>query len=50
MSKLRPSHQNKRAIRFSEWMDGSVDPYIGNLEMQPQELKQETREQFDERI
>ena len=50
MSKLRLSRQNQKEIKFSEWMDGSVDPYIGNLEMQPQELKQETREQFDERI
>lgn len=50
MSKLRPSHKDKRAISFQEWMDGSVDPYLGNLEMKPQELKQETREQFEERM
>ncbi len=50
MSKLRLSHQNKREFSMKEWMDGSVDPYIGNLEMQPQKLKQESREQFEERI
>ncbi len=50
MSRLRPSHQNKREFRFKEWMDGSVDPYLGNLEMKPQQLTEETKEQFDERI
>lgn len=50
MSRLRPSHKDKREFRVSEWMDGSVDPYLGNLEMKPQELKKETQEQFEERI
>ncbi|MCR5268551.1 MAG: hypothetical protein K6E16_08545 [Lachnospiraceae bacterium] len=50
MSKLRLSRQNQKEIKFSEWMDGSVDPYLGNLEMQPQKVKEETREQFAERI
>lgn len=50
MSKLRPSHENKREFKFKEWMDGSVDPYLGNLEMKPQSLKKETKEEIDERI
>ena len=50
MSKLRLSHRNKREFRFSEWLEGSVDPYLDNLEMQPQQFKTETREQFEERI
>ena len=50
MSKLRLSHRNKREFRVSEWLDGSVDPYLGNLEMQPQQFKTETHEQFEERI
>ncbi|MBP5384145.1 MAG: hypothetical protein J6Y57_04125 [Lachnospiraceae bacterium] len=50
MSKLRPSHEKKREVRFSEWMDGSVDPYLGNLELKPQELQKESRQQFEERI
>ena len=50
MSKLRPSHKDKREFRISEWLDGSVDPYLGNLELKPQQLKKETQEQFEERI
>lgn len=50
MSKLRPSHESEREFKFKEWMDGSVDPYLGNVEMKPQSPKKETREQFEERI
>ena len=47
MSKLRPSHQDRHEFKFSEWMDGSPDPYLNRIEMKPQELKHETQEEFE---
>ncbi len=50
MSKLRPSHQDRHEFKFSEWMDGSPDPYLNRIEMKPQELKHETQEEFEIRM
>ncbi len=50
MSKVRPFRKNQKPTDFREWMDGSRDPYLGNLEMRPQSLKKETKEQFETRI
>lgn len=38
MSKLRPQKEYERtaAYRFFRWLSGSKDPYVGEVEMQPQ--------------
>lgn len=39
MSKLRPKeeYEKTRAFRFFRWLSGSKDPYLGEVEMKPQE-------------
>ncbi len=39
MSKKRPSEEYQKtfAFRFFRWLDGEKDPYLGTLEMRPQE-------------
>lgn len=36
MSNLRFSKKDTKDFDFKEWMDGTNDPYLGNLEMKPQ--------------
>lgn len=38
MSKLKPQkeYEKTRSFRFQRWLGGSKDPYIGQVEMQPQ--------------
>lgn len=38
MSKLKPQkeYEKTRSFRFQRWLDGSRDPYVGQVEMQPQ--------------
>ena len=36
MSNLRFSKKDTKDFNFKEWMDGTNDPYLGNLEMKPQ--------------
>lgn len=50
MSRIRPSHEDKKEFSFREWMEGNPDPYLGKVEMKPQSLKTESKEDFDERI
>lgn len=32
----REEYQKTRSFRFKQWLDGSKDPYLGEVEMQPQ--------------
>lgn len=38
MSKLKPQkeYEKTRSFRFQRWLSGSRDPYVGQMEMQPQ--------------
>ena len=38
MSKLKPQeeYEKTKAFRFFRWLSGSKDPYVGEVEMQPQ--------------
>ena len=36
MSNLRFSKKDTKDFDFKEWMDGTNDPYLGNVEMKPQ--------------
>ena len=39
MSRLKPreEYEKTRAFRFFRWLSGSKDPYLGEVEMKPQE-------------
>lgn len=47
MSRKIPQEQYEktRSYKLKQWFDGSKDLYLGNLEMEPQELYEETRKQ-----
>lgn len=53
MSRKLPPEQYEKTISYKlkTWLDGSRDPYVGNLEMKPQSLRQEdeaTQKRFRE--
>ncbi len=48
MSKLRNSDEYEKsfAYRFKRWMSGEKDPYLGEVEMQPQEVPVDPRKKY----
>ena len=40
MSKLWSSKKETEDFRFSDWLDGEKDPYLGEVEMKVQTKKQ----------
>ena len=52
MSKLKPQeeYQKTPAFRFFRWLSGNYDPYVGNMEMQPQKEKVLAQETMIERM
>jgi multicomponent Na+:H+ antiporter subunit B len=51
MSKKLSEEQYKGTFsyRLKQWFDGSKDLYVGNMEMKPQKLTEETNEELEER-
>lgn len=51
MSRKIPQEQYEktRSYKIKQWFDGSQDLYLGNLEMEPQKLYEETRRQRSRR-
>ncbi len=51
MSRKIPQEQYEktRSYKLKQWFDGSQDLYLGNLEMEPQKLYEETRRQRQRR-
>lgn len=52
MSKLKPEseYQKTKAYKFFRWLNGEKDPYVGNVEMQPQEEYKEEEQTIKERM
>ena len=52
MSKLKPQseYEKTRAFRFFRWLSGSKDPYLGEVEMQPQQKAETSVDTILERM
>lgn len=51
MSRLRPELQNeKEHFQFKTWLNGEKDPFLGEVEMKPQKLAEESDESKEERL
>ena len=51
MSKLRPNLTNgEDTFKFSKWLDGEKDPFLGQVEMKPQIWVEETDKVKEERL
>ncbi|MFI3213463.1 MAG: hydrogen gas-evolving membrane-bound hydrogenase subunit E [Eubacteriales bacterium] len=52
MSKLRPEVEYKKttAFHFFKWLDGEKDPYLDQVEMQPQQIQMEKEQTIKERM
>ena len=49
MSKLRENKKNTSDFKFREWLEGEKDPYLGEVEMKPQQervLDEETKKEY----
>ena len=52
MSKLKPQNEYEKtgAFRFFRWLSGSRDPYIGEVEKQPQQKTETPVDTIQERM
>lgn len=50
MSKLWSSKKGTEDFKFSNWLDGEKDPYIGEVEMKVQQEKEVDEETIEERL
>lgn len=51
MSKKLPQEQYQKTVsyRLQQWLKGTKDPFVGNMEMKPQKLYRERAEQIERR-
>ena len=46
----REQYEKSRVFKFKQWLDGTKDMYVDNVEMVPQEEFKETRAQLQNRL